>query len=102
QVVQAAGIMQQQKLAPGRTPDGAETRNVFVREQPGRRCVLERADHPSLRYSLWGNRARSMSQYLAAVGSSSAGNNEIALAALSVTTISSSMRAPEYPSVAGQ
>src|SRR4029079_14961156 len=41
-------------------------------------------------------------QYLPAIGNSSAGNSEIRRQLLSVTTTSSSMRAAEKPSVAGQ
>ena len=41
-------------------------------------------------------------QYFALIGNSSAGNSEIRRQPLSVTTTSSSMRAAEKPSVAGQ
>src|SRR5262249_20262327 len=41
-------------------------------------------------------------QYFALIGNSSAGNREIRRQPLSVTTTSSSMRAAEKPSVAGQ
>ena len=41
-------------------------------------------------------------QYLFAIGNSSAGNSVITRQPLSVTTTSSSMRAAEKPSVAGQ
>ena len=41
-------------------------------------------------------------QYLWLIGNSSAGNSVITRQPLSVTTTSSSMRAAEYPSVAGQ
>src|SRR6185437_2165767 len=41
-------------------------------------------------------------QYFAEIGNSSAGNSEIRRQPLSVTTTSSSMRAAEKPSVAGQ
>ena len=42
------------------------------------------------------------SQYRFAIGNSSAGNSEITRQPLSVTTTSSSMRAAEKPSLAGQ
>jgi hypothetical protein len=49
-----------------------------------------------------GDERRVKHQYLFAIGSSSAGNSVITRQPLSVTTTSSSMRAAEYPSVAGQ
>jgi hypothetical protein len=57
-----------------------------------------------LRYALHRIRGTSIlhAQYLFAIGNSSAGNSVMTRQPLSVTTTSSSMRAAEKPSVAGQ